>query len=251
MLAYRDFYYPLNVFMHILTHEEGGVKYLHYGLFDGPNDSIEVAQQRSTELLLSRLPTPPCSILEAGIGLGTTLARLTRLGYDATGITPDDKQIAMAKETFGAAIRVEHVAFENIQARPFDVIVFQESSQYIPSPALFAKAREMTRKIIVLDEFSAKPGGTLHSLDEFKAEAARNGFKVVEEIDLSQRAAPTVDYFMARLDRFRGALIADLGLKNDQVDELIASGRNYRQLYANGTYVYRLLTLQDGTKIVS
>ena len=23
MIAYRDFYYPLNVFMHILTHEEG------------------------------------------------------------------------------------------------------------------------------------------------------------------------------------------------------------------------------------
>ena len=34
LIAYRDFYYPLNVFMHILTHEEGAVRYLHYGLFD-------------------------------------------------------------------------------------------------------------------------------------------------------------------------------------------------------------------------
>ena len=33
-LPYRDFYYPLNVFMHILTHEEGGVDYLHYALFE-------------------------------------------------------------------------------------------------------------------------------------------------------------------------------------------------------------------------
>ena len=65
-LAYRDFYYPLNVFMHILTHEEGDVPYLHYGLFEHPGQSLAQAQERSTELLLSRLPAPPARLLEAG-----------------------------------------------------------------------------------------------------------------------------------------------------------------------------------------
>jgi len=96
VIPYRDFTYPLNVFMHILTHEEGEVRYLHYGLFERPDESIAVAQERSTELLLSRLPPPPARLLEAGAGLGTTLARLERLGYDAQGITPDEKQVAMA-----------------------------------------------------------------------------------------------------------------------------------------------------------
>jgi hypothetical protein len=32
---WRGFTFPLNVFMHILEHEEvGGVPYLHYGIFD-------------------------------------------------------------------------------------------------------------------------------------------------------------------------------------------------------------------------
>src|SRR5882762_1270818 len=58
-LPYRDFFYPLNVFMHILTHEEGGVDYLHYALFESGTERIGAAQERSTELLLSRLPPPP------------------------------------------------------------------------------------------------------------------------------------------------------------------------------------------------
>src|SRR5882672_4013523 len=95
-LPYRDFYYPLNVFMHILIREEGTVRYLHYGLFEDANERIALAQDRSTSFLLSRLPPPPARLLDVGVGLGTTLERLTRLGYDAEGITPDEKQIAVA-----------------------------------------------------------------------------------------------------------------------------------------------------------
>lgn len=77
-----------------------------------------------------RLPKPPARILEVGTGLGTTLARLTRAGYDATGITPDEKQIAVVRSRYGDTVRVEQIAFESLASRPFDVVVFQESSQY-------------------------------------------------------------------------------------------------------------------------
>src|SRR3712207_909255 len=93
-LPYRDFYYPLNVLLHVLTLEEGAVEYLHYGLFERSDEAIGVAQERSTQLLLSRLPPPPARLLDVGVGLGTTLNRLTRAGYDTVGITPDDKQVA-------------------------------------------------------------------------------------------------------------------------------------------------------------
>ena len=239
-LPYRDFLYPLNVFMHVLTHEEGGVSYLHYGLFDRPGESIAIAQERSTQLLLDRLPPPPARILEVGIGLGTTLDRLNRLGYDCVGITPDSQQIAVARQRFGDRLRMERISFEEFVARPFDVVVFQESSQYIEAGALFAKAAGITRDVIVLDEF-ATGEGTLHGLDEFLRAAGAHGFRKIEDVDVSKKAAPTVDYFMQRLERYRSALIADLGLTNEQVDELIASGKRYRQHYAAGTYVYRLL----------
>jgi SAM-dependent methyltransferase len=243
MFPYRDVTYPLNVFMHILMGDEGGVTCLHYALFEHEGESIAMAQERSTEILLARLPQPPARILEAGIGLGTTLARLTRAGYDAVGITPDRQQIAMVRDRFGDELRVECVAFEQFEAdRPFDVVVFQESSQYIPSEALFAKAKTLTRRVLVLDEFALKPidtPGALHSLEDFLAAAERHGFAKLEELDLSAKAAPTIDYFLQRIPRYRESLKKDLGITDRQVDDLLTS--NYRQLYREGVYGYRLL----------
>ncbi|HYO78766.1 MAG TPA: methyltransferase domain-containing protein [Thermoanaerobaculia bacterium] len=245
-VPWREFYYPLNVFMHILTHEEGVVpSYLHYGLFEHADDTLAAAQERSTELLLSRLPAAPARVLEAGCGLGTTLHLLTRLGYDAIGITPDDKQIAMVRERYGDEVRVECVAFEQFESpAPFDTIFFQESSQYIESNALFAKARELTSHVVVLDEFALLDEGTLHRYDAFLAAARAHGFALIDEVDLSAKAPPTVAYFMQRIPKYREALIADLGITGQQVDELLASGQSYAELYRRGVYAYRLLELR-------
>src|SRR5436190_6414933 len=120
-VPYRDFYYPLNVFMHVLTLEEGGVEHLHYGLFERDDEPISVAQERSTTLLLSRLPPPPARILEAGIGLGTTLARLWQ--YDAVGCTPDEQQIAMARARH-PSLNIVCAKFEEMSGA-YDAILFQ------------------------------------------------------------------------------------------------------------------------------
>lgn len=239
-LPYKDFYYPLNVFMHILTHEEGGVRYLHYGLFTHPDDTIAAAQERSTELLQARLPPPPARVLDVGVGLGTTLERLLALGYDAVGITPDEKQIAMIRSD--APVRC--LLYEDYPPERFDAIFFQESAQYIGSEAIFSRARDLTPQVIVLDEFSLEPieiPGALHSFSGFLDAAARHDFRLIEEVDLSQQAAPTIDYFNVRLPRYRDLLTADLGLSDAQVDDLIESGRRYRELYREGAYGYRLL----------
>lgn len=240
MIPYRDFTYPLNVFMHILTREEGEVRYLHYGLFEKPDESIAAAQERSTELLLSRLPPPPARLLEAGAGLGTTLDRLGHLGYDAVGITPDEKQVAMAGG------RVVLSSFEAFDGGPFDVVVFQESSQYIDSEALFAKARALAPRVVVLDEFATQPidePGALHTLDAFLRAASANGFRVTEDLDLTTKAAPTIDYFRVRYPRYRDALISELGVSGQQVDDLMAGAERYSDRYRSGVYTYRLLDL--------
>jgi hypothetical protein len=244
-LPYRDFFYPLNVFMHILTAEEGSVRYLHYGLFEHEDEPIGDAQERSTSILLERLPPPPARLLEVGIGLATTLNRLVAMGYDAEGITPDEKQIAMVRARYGDALRVHSAAFETFTSeRPYDAIVFQESSQYIDSEALFAKAATLAPLVIVLDEFAMQPLGTpgaLHSYAGFLEAAQRHGFEIVEDLDLSKMAPPTVRYFIKRLPAWRSRLIADLGLTNEQVDELIANGDVYVKRYEEGVYAYRLI----------
>lgn len=253
-LPYREFYYPLNVFMHILTHEEGGVQYLHYALFDREGESIGAAQERSTALLLERLPPPPASILEVGIGLATTLDRLTALGYAAEGITPDEKQITMVRARFGDRLRVHCAPFETFEpGRTFDVVMFQESSQYIDSEALFARAETLAPRVIVLDEFALRPLDPpgLHSLESFLAAAARHAFAVIEDVDLSSKAAPTVQYFLDRIPRYRPRLIDELGLTNEQVDELMVSGERYLQRYRDGDYGYRLLQFERRAKMQS
>jgi hypothetical protein len=244
-LPYRDFYYPLNVFMHILTAEEGGVAYLHYGLFEYEDEPIGVAQERSTTMLLERLPPPPARLLEVGIGLATTLDRLTSMGYDAEGITPDEKQIAMVKARYGDSLRVHCAAFETFTSdRGYDAIVFQESTQYIDSEALFAKAELLAPRVIVLDEFAMQPLGTpgaLRTHASFVEAAQRHGFAIVEDLDLSRMAPPTVRYFIKRLPAYRERLIDDLGLSNEQVDDLIVNGDNYVRRYEDGVYAYRLV----------
>ena len=249
-LPYRDFLFPLNVFMFVLSNEAGGVRYLHYGFFDEPGESIAAAQDRATEMLLSRLPQAPASILEAGIGLGTTLARLTREGYDATGITPDEHQIAMVRARFGDELQVSCSAFETFEAgRRYDAILFQESSQYIAADALFARARDLTSFVLVADEFAVQPvdaPGALHSYAAFVAAASANGFRMTEEVDVTEKAMPTIDYFLDRLPRYRDALTASLGISAQQVDDLITSGQGYRDLYRAGKYAYRILALSSG-----
>lgn len=239
--SYRDFLYPLNVFMLILSREEGAVPYLHYGLFESKGESIAAAQERSTQLLLDRLPPPPARLLEVGIGLGTTLSRLAALGYSATGITPDEAQIALVRQQH-PTLDVKAVRFEDFASpERFDALFFQESSQYIDAAALFARASELASRIIVIDEFAMQPEGTLHRYDEFLAAAAGHGFPVTEELDLSRQAAPTIDYFLERIPRYRDVLAGELGLTNTQLDDLVASGRAYADSYARGAFAYRLL----------
>lgn len=226
--------------MHILTLEEGRVDSLHYGLFEGDDEPILAAQERATSFLVSRLPPPPARVLDVGLGLGTTLALLTRSGYDVIGITPDAKQIAFVRERFGDGVDARCVRFEDFGGELFDVLLFQESSQYIDSAALFAKAATLAPRVLVMDEFSDSDS-LKHSFASFLDAAAANGFQVAERVGFTAKAAPTIRYFTRRLARFRPALVADLGLTDQQVDELIVSGERYAAGYEKGTHAYLLL----------
>ena len=81
-------------------------------------------------------------------------------------------------------VRVEQITLESPAPRPFDVVVFQESSQDIESRALFAKAAQLARDVMVIDDFAAAPVGTLHRLDDFLDGAKENGLRNVEDVVL-------------------------------------------------------------------
>jgi SAM-dependent methyltransferase len=241
---YEHFPFPLNVFLHILLREEGAVEAMHYGLFAAEDEPIAVAQRRSTDLLRSRLPAPRASVLEVGIGLGHTLAELASAGYQAFGITPDEKQLAVARRNHGEinAACTPLEAFDS-GGVSYDAVIFQESSQYIDSDVLWRRMSQFARdRVIVIDEFRTADDGTLHALLPFLNAARLQGFRKLEDLDLTEQAIPTVDYFIARLPRYRDRLVRDLDVTSEQIDALIESGHGYRSYYASGAYTYRLLT---------
>jgi cyclopropane fatty-acyl-phospholipid synthase-like methyltransferase len=246
--SHHEFPFPLNVLFHVLQGEAGEVESLHYGLFERADESMCDAQRRSAELLLQRLPPPPARLLDVGMGIGATLARLTAMGYEAEGITPDKHQVAIARSRFGEDLPARAVALEALEASGrYDAIFFQESSQYIESYLLFDRCRELVApgaRVIVLDEFASRTvdrPGALHRLDHFLAAARAFGFRHEEEVDLSAQAAPTVAWFLERLSRRRDELTVELSVSEAQINGLIESGKAYRDLYACGDYVYRLL----------
>ncbi len=252
----RDIAFPLNVYARTLELEEGRADYLHFGLYDTPEVPTPAAQRCSTELLWRHLP-PPCRLLEIGPGFGTTLVQLRAAGYAVRGITPDAAQIAVARERHGNDLPVACALLEdfNEDAGLWDALVFQESAQYIEPLDLFAQASRLLAErgeIIMLDEFARKrvaPGReALHLLQHFVALAQRFGFAVVEQLDLSRQAAPTLDYLLRVVPRHAETLRRDLGLTTETLDELNAAIAANRQKYADGRYGYFLLKLRRASR---
>jgi SAM-dependent methyltransferase len=245
------FAYPLNVLVHVLLREEGAVSWMHYGVFENPGDTLGAAQERATGLLLARLPPPAARVLEVGIGVGTLLSRLTRLGYEAEGLAPDPKQLEFARRRHGESLRVSPRPLESFEsAARYDAVVFQESSQYVDTEALFRRVAALLAEgglLLVADEFALREVDApepLHRLDHFVAVARREGFELLEELDVSERVRPTVDWFLSRIPRHRASIERELGVEATAIDALLSSGAKYAELYRTGAYGYRFLALR-------
>ncbi len=249
---YKNFSFPLNVYSHILHFDFGGFDYLHYGIYEEGQTNIIVAQKHSSELLASRLPPPPCRLLDVGIGLGTTLAKLLQAGYEAIGITPDSHQIEVAFSLHGEGLPVACIKYEDFNdAKPFDVILFQESAQYIDAKTIFQKASGLLKqngRIIIMDEVSLRkdsPSGPgLPLLDGYLSLGEQFGFDLQEQLDLTALASPTNDYIHDSVIRNYTRLIQHLDLAPTEIDSLLESIKAYSRKYKERLYGYCLLTFK-------
>lgn len=246
------FSFPLNVYARLLELQEGQVDYLHFGVFDHPDEPVLQAQQRATELLWQALPAPG-RLLEVGIGLGTTLTRLLQQGWQPLGITPEPAQIEVAQERQGGTLPLRCTRLEDLaaDAGPFDTLLFQESAQYIAPMEIFSAADRLLvngpASIVVMDEFAldrrAADHGGLHHRAHFIALAQRFGWRVAHQVDLSQAVQPTVQYLITGTRRWRDRLLADLPVTPQQLDELDAALLRVQRLYAEGVQGYGVLRL--------
>lgn len=247
---FRDLTFPANVYAHALSLQEDKAIYLHYGLFENDKTSLTAAQQFSTNLLMARLPPPPGRILQVDVGLGTTFSLLRQHGYDVHGITADMQQLKYIQKSLGPAASVSHHSLEafTTESGSFDAVLFQESAQYIEPLLIFKKAMNLltlSGDLIIIDEFALKYDsvgtGKLHPLQDIIALAGRFGFELLEHLDLSMMAAPTLDHLLRITTTHRKNLLQDLALNTEQLQQLDESNRNYRNKYASGHHGYALL----------
>lgn len=257
--TYLQLEFPLNVYAHSLYLQQGFVEYLHYGLVEANEDAWEigawVAQQRSTDLLLARLPPPPARILTVGVGLGTLATFLVKQGYQVTGISPDPQQIALAKQQMDSD-SLHCVSFEAFapQVQGYDVILFQQAAQSIKPLALFNKAFSLLNEkgqLILIEEFSLRRTSEdqierLPLLKASLAQAKRCGFQLTEQLDLSQQVIPTLDYSVKVIEHHRTQLLTDLSLTVEQIDSWLNTLRLFQRKYRDGRYGYTLLVFEKG-----
>lgn len=241
-LLFPTFVFPLNVYAEALRLEYGEVSYLHYGLFTSSEDSLYEAQQASTERLLDLLPATPAKLLEIGIGLGTTARRLLSEGYDYTGITPDNNQILYCQRKHkGFPLEFIHRAFQDFSHDSlFDVLVFQESAQYIEASTLLSHSSALLAtggQIVILDEI---PTGFLQAT---RPVLASSGYDLDYEEDVTELAAPSITILCHVIEKHARELLANLNMAEQQLDHLMTILRKREKDYAEGNFTYQLLRL--------
>ncbi len=234
--------FPLNVYAQALYQQESELHYLHYGLWQ-EGFSLLQAQQAATEVLLNALPAAPQRLLEVGIGLGTTARHLSASGYAYIGITPDNHQILYCRHRLRDMPEMPYflqTPFEYFQSQEkLQVIVFQESAQYIQPEILLRNALALLEsggKLVIMDEFSAPLCKTL--------EAGVYGFTRLHNEDFTQQAAPSITYLIQAIERQKAAVLYDLNIEEARLTGLMQSLRQRERAYREQQYFYKLLVLE-------
>ena len=253
MTPFANFSFPLNVYAAMLAWSEGRVDYLHYGLFERVDEPIWQAQERASAQLWAQMPLP-CRVLEVGIGLGHTLKRLQTRGFDAVGITPEAAQVDAVRAHHGHGLAIETTTLEAYAPTGprFDLMVLQESAQYIQPLALFEAADRLLNSeratLLVMDEFALHRRSDadfgLHLLPHFKDLAARHGWRLVHEQDVTAQARLTIDVLQTLTQTHWQRAQDELGIGEADLQALMQSNQRYGANYRDGIFGYRVLKFE-------
>lgn len=233
---------PLNVYAYCVWRAYGGLDYLHYGLFDDPSDDdLPAAQWRATEWLWPHLP-PPCRVLEVGIGVGTTAERLLAQGYTYAGVTPDPAQVAWVRNRLGIVPELHVSLFEELPPeRRYDLVLFQESAQYMPPDVLLRQCDRLLAdagRIVIVDEVSREVAEGLQV-------GRRQGpFEVVTREDVTARAIPSARLLRGLVERFHDDVVRELRIPAESMAGLLGDLRRREVEYDTGAYRYLGVVLQ-------
>lgn len=189
-----------------------GLDHLHYGIWEGNEEltiaNLKEAQLRYENFLISKLPSTAKKVLDVGCGTSAMTQRMLSMGLEVHSLSPDKTQ----KENFTQNLNVPfyHCLFEDFDSdERFDCMVMSESAQYIPFVQLFEKVRKhlnpgghlMICDYFVLDHSEGVLAKSGHNLNQFKAESEQQRFKLIDERDITEETAKTLDMALLLAER--------------------------------------------------
>lgn len=178
---------------------------LHYGYWN-PEDALTMAnlreaQGRYTDTLLQLIPDTVKTILDVGAGIGDNALALASRGHRVTAISPENDHPRFYREMNNDGVRFHNVRFEDLELPDkFDLILMSESHNYFYADAAFAQCRRYTLPggyLLVSGIFgrasTKRLWDILYAKDEYVALARKNGFRLVKNVDITDRVLPTLE----------------------------------------------------------
>lgn len=189
---------------HIAGKHFVGANDLHYGYWlEGVEPHVRnlpAAQQEYTRFLLSHIPTDARRILDVGSGAGGLAAKLIERGHQVDCVSPNAFLNEQARQILGDGARIFETKYEDYHtADLYDAIVFCESYQYVKVELgldLVMKQLRASGSLVICDFFRLNINGKCpisggHYFDTFQKKIASYRLKLVEDIDITARTAPT------------------------------------------------------------
>lgn len=197
----------------------------------GKGDSLEAAQQRKYDRILSKSPGRRSSVLEIGCGWGGFAERAADEGHEVTGLTISPAQHAFATRRLEGKADIQLQDYRKSSGL-YDMIVSIEMFEAVGEhywPRYFTTVAERLRDggraivqtITIRDELFGTyrtrsdfirhyvfPGGMLPSLACFRHEAEKAGLKIVDVFPFGKDYARTLREWTRRMLAGAGEIVA-------------------------------------------
>jgi SAM-dependent methyltransferase len=190
--------------------------FLHSGYFDPIPDpetisfqALREATEAYARLLVARV-SPGQKVLDLGCGTGGLLAMLKAAGAEPTGLTPNPGHAEhIRKGQPGVPVIVggfEALDLEKYR-HAFDVVICSESFHNVPLEAGVRNVREVLKpggKWVIIDYYRTRIPAynrSGHPLQLFRDTVAKHGFRMTEEIDVTDNTTPSLGFMHAWASR--------------------------------------------------